>query len=107
MSTNVTGGDVYGSNNNVYFRQTAVYHPAQKAWMADGISWQLHSNYWNPPATDATHPYDPGFWHNGDKRANFLFFDGHVQSMDRSEVPKYSIRTTTTWKAFWKPFDPY
>ncbi len=106
MNTYVAGGDVPGSDNP-YFRQTKVHNPSQKVWMSDCISWQLNANFWDPPATDTTHPYDPGFWHNDDKRGNFLFFDGHVQSMDRSQVPVYSIRTTAKWKSFWKPFDPY
>jgi prepilin-type N-terminal cleavage/methylation domain-containing protein/prepilin-type processing-associated H-X9-DG protein len=107
------GYTTYGMNTKAqgdphFFRQTMVHNPAEKMWMGDSRSWELGYGDWNPPATDATDPYIPGFWHNGDKRANFLFFDGHVASLAKGDVPTAAERTPAAtkyrWRGFWEPF---
>ncbi len=107
------GFTLYGMNTKVadYFRQTAVHNPASKMWMGDCLGWQISYAYWDPPASEVTHPFVPGFWHNGNKRANFLFFDGHVASLSKGDVPTASERTPAAtkykWNGFWDPFSPY
>ena len=70
--------------------------PSRLMYMGDGKNWTF--NY-DKPFTHAD--YAIQFRHN--KGANFLFVDGHVQTMKSAEIPNQEAVSGNRSKPFWYP----
>ena len=97
MGINAWFGSYYYNNGDYeMFMSLKFKYPSRLMYMGDSKGCNI--NY-DKPFTHATFPIV--FRHN--KSANFLFADGHVQSMKMADVPNHEVDNTSRTKPFWYP----